>query len=63
MRDGAEVTPESLREAGLVSRTAKVVKILGNGKLDRPLTVKAHKFSKAAVEKIEAAGGTAQIIR
>ena len=60
---GAEVTPDVLREAGLISRTAKIVKVLGDGTLDRPLTIKAHKFSKAALEKIEAAGGTAEIIK
>ena len=63
MKDIDEVTPDILREAGLVSRTAKLVKVLGNGTLDRPLSVKAHRFSKTAIEKIEAAGGTAQIIQ
>jgi large subunit ribosomal protein L15 len=61
--DATEITPEALKEAGLVSRKAKIVKVLGDGKLDKLLTVSAHKFSKSAVEKIEAAGGTVNIIR
>jgi large subunit ribosomal protein L15 len=63
MQNSAEITPELLREAGLIGRKARIVKVLGEGTLDRPVTVKAHKFSKAAVEKIEAAGGTVEIIR
>lgn len=60
--DGAEVTPESLREAGLISNNRYDVKILANGELERKLTVKAHKFSQAAKEAIEAAGGTVEVI-
>ena len=59
--DGAEVTPESLKEAGLVKKSA-AVKILGNGKLDEKLTVKANKFSETAVKAIEAAGGKTEVI-
>ena len=58
---GAEVTPESLKAAGLATRKHPV-KILGNGELSKQLTVKAHGFSAKAKEKIEAAGGTAEII-
>lgn len=54
-----EVDPDLLRERHLVRR-GKPVKVLANGDLDRALTVKAHKFSKAAREKIEAAGGTCE---
>ena len=54
--DGAEVTPESLKEAGLVKKSS-AVKVLGNGKLNKKLTVKASKFSATAVAAIEAAGG------
>lgn len=57
---GGEVAPESLREAGLLGRGR--VKILGRGELDRPLTVKAHGFSRSAREKIEAAGGRAEVL-
>jgi large subunit ribosomal protein L15 len=59
---GAEVTPDSLREAGLAKRRAVPVKVLGRGELTKGLTVHAHGFSKAAREKIEAAGGTVQLI-
>jgi large subunit ribosomal protein L15 len=56
--DGDVVTPESLAEAGFVSKSGRHIKILGNGKLERRLTVSAHKFSATAVEKIQSAGGT-----
>src|SRR5215203_851650 len=59
---GAEVTPDSLREAGLATRRAVPVKVLGGGELTKGLTVHAHGFSKTAREKIEAAGGTCQLI-
>jgi large subunit ribosomal protein L15 len=59
---GAEVTPDSLREAGLATRRAVPVKVLGQGELSKALTVHAHGFSKTAREKIEAAGGTCQVI-
>ncbi len=54
---GSEVTPESMMAAGILKSTREPVKILGNGELDRPLTIKAHKFSASAREKILAAGG------
>jgi large subunit ribosomal protein L15 len=60
--EGAEVTPEKLAEAGLVTKAASSVKILGNGALKHSLTVSAHKFSKSALEKIQAAGGTAVLL-
>jgi large subunit ribosomal protein L15 len=56
-----EVTPESLREAGLAKRRHPV-KILAKGEISKKLTVKAHAFSAQAKEKIEAAGGTAETI-
>jgi large subunit ribosomal protein L15 len=59
---GAEVTPEALREKRLATRRAVPVKILGRGELSKALTVHAHGFSKTAREKIEAAGGTCQVI-
>jgi large subunit ribosomal protein L15 len=58
---GAEVTPESLRAAGLAKRR-QPVKILGRGDLSTKLTVRAHAFSASAKEKIEKAGGTAVIL-
>jgi large subunit ribosomal protein L15 len=57
--EGAEVTPEALRDAGILTSIRKPIKILATGDIDAKLTVKAHKFSLAAREKIEAAGGTA----
>ena len=59
---GAEVTPESLRQSGLATRKGVPVKVLGQGELSKPLTVRAHAFSKSAREKIEAAGGSCQPI-
>ena len=59
---GAEITPDSLREAGLATRRAVPVKVLGQGDLTKALTVHAHGFSKTAREKIEAAGGTCELI-
>jgi large subunit ribosomal protein L15 len=60
--DGAEVTPDSLRDAGLATRRDVPVKVLGDGELSKALMVHAHRFSKSAREKIEAAGGTCQTI-
>jgi len=57
-----EVNPESLLRAGLVDDISNGVKMLGNGDVSRPLTVKAHAFSEAAREKILAAGGKAETI-
>lgn len=57
---GAHVTPESLREAGLIRSACDPVKILGNGQLNKRLTVDAAKFSRSAIAKIEAAGGEAR---
>lgn len=59
---GSVVTPEVLLESGLIRQIRDGVKILGDGELTTALTVQAHAFSKAAVEKIEAAGGKAEVI-
>ena len=61
---GTEVTPVELAARGLMTSTESdgLVKILGNGELDRALTVRAHKFSESARDKIVAAGGTVEII-
>ena len=56
----AEITPESLQKAGLIKSLRQPVKILAGGKLDRPLTIKVHKFSAAAKAMIEANGGKAE---
>jgi large subunit ribosomal protein L15 len=58
---GGEVTPDSLRAAGLAKRR-RPVKVLGRGDLSKKLTVRAHGFSAAAREKIEQAGGTCEVI-
>jgi large subunit ribosomal protein L15 len=60
---GAEVTPETLAEAGLIRNLKLDVKILGHGELKAKLAVSAHSFSKSAVEKIEAAGGSVQWLK
>ena len=59
---GSEVTPDSLAQQGLVRGKNKRIKILGEGSLSKPLTVKAHGFSSTAKEKIEASGGKAELI-
>ena len=59
---GTTVTPELLKELGMAKRVKDGIKILGNGDLEKNLTVQAHKFSKTAVEKIESAGGKAEVI-
>ena len=59
---GTVVTPEMIKEAGLAKGVKDGIKILGNGELEKNLTVQAHKFSKTAIEKIEAAGGKAEVI-
>ena len=60
--DGTEITPELLAKEGKVKQVKAGVKILGEGNLEKKLTVKANKFSKSAIEKIEAAGGKAEVI-
>ncbi|WP_458415181.1 50S ribosomal protein L15 [Schinkia sp. CFF1] len=60
--NGTEVTPELLLETGVVSKLNAGVKVLGNGKLEKNLTVKAHKFSASAKEAIEAAGGKTEVV-
>ena len=60
---GTEVTPELLKEAGLIRTTRKDVKILGKGELTTTLTVVAHAVSASAREKIEAAGGSVTLLR
>lgn len=60
--DGAEVTVAALVESGIVSNPRDGVKILGNGEISKKLTVKVNAFSESAKAKIEAAGGTAEVI-
>jgi large subunit ribosomal protein L15 len=60
--DDGEVTLDMLRDAGLVPKKAKLVKILGRGEITKKLSVQAHRFSKTAAQKLEAAGGSAQVM-
>jgi large subunit ribosomal protein L15 len=60
---GADVTPETLKAAGLIAKLSVDVKVLGEGELTKKLSVTAHTFSKTAAEKIEAAGGTVTRLR
>ena len=60
--DGVEITPELLLEKKVIKKSKDGLKILGNGELQKKLTVKAAKFTKTAVEKIEAAGGKVEVI-
>jgi len=60
--DSGEVTVEALKEKGLIPRSAELVKILGDGKFSKKLTIVAHYFSKSAKDKLEKAGGTARVI-
>jgi len=62
LKDGEAVNPNVLREAGLVKGRKILIKILGDGELDRPLVIEAHKFSKSAQKKIEQVGGQAKVI-
>jgi len=59
---GTQVTPELLIERGILRDQRDGVKILGDGDLTRPLTVRAHRFSRSAIEKIQAAGGTVEVL-
>jgi large subunit ribosomal protein L15 len=59
---GTSVTPDLLRERGIVREATAPVKILGRGEIGKALTVQAHKFSESAVQKIAAAGGTTEVI-
>ena len=59
---GDTIGPDELRAAGLVRKKAKLVKILGNGEVGRAVTVRAHAFSRSAREKIEAAGGSVEVL-
>ena len=59
--DGATVDAQALKEAGLIKKTLDGVKVLGNGELEKKLNVTAAKFSAAAKEKIEKAGGKAEV--
>ena len=54
---GSVVTPEAMKDSGILKKGRHAIKVLGNGELKVKLTVRAHKFTRSAVQKIEAAGG------
>ena len=60
--DGVDVTPETLAAVGLIKKASDPVVILGDGEIEAGLTVKAHRFSASAKEKIEAAGGKVEVL-
>lgn len=60
--DLAEITPQVLLDRGVIKKLNDGIKVLGDGELDKAITVKAHKFSKSAAAKIEEAGGKAEVI-
>ena len=62
LAEGSEINPESMARHGLISGKNRLVKVLGEGSVSRALSVKAHGFSAKAKEKIEAAGGKAELI-
>ena len=61
--DKDTVGPETLFDQGIVKKLGAGIKVLGHGELTRAMTVQAHKFSKSAIQKIEAAGGKAEVIQ
>ncbi len=61
-KDGTVVTPELLKETGILKNQLDGVKVLGNGELEKKLTIKAHKFSKSAAYKIEKSGSKIEVI-
>ena len=61
-KEGLTITPESLKLKGAIKNPKKMVKILGNGKISKPLIIKAHSFSKSAEAKIKEVGGKTELI-
>jgi large subunit ribosomal protein L15 len=61
--ESSAIGPDELRATGLVHKKDRLIKVLGGGEIDRSVTVRAHAFSASARAKIEAAGGTAEVIR
>jgi large subunit ribosomal protein L15 len=60
--EAGEVSPETLKAAGLIKKTTVPVKVLGNGSVDKAFTVKVAAFTRTAVTKLEAAGGKAEVV-
>ena len=61
--DGKEpITPDTLKAAGLIEKSATEIKILGEGEIKKALTIRSHKFSRSAMQKIQAQGGKAEVL-
>ena len=60
--EGTEVTPELLKEMGIIKNQLAGIKVLGNGEIEKKLTIRAHKFSAIAKQKIEAVGGKTEVM-
>lgn len=60
--NGTVVTPALLKEAGIIKKQLSGIKVLGEGTLDKKITIQAHKFSNSAMEKIKASGSKAEVI-
>ncbi|HEY7875460.1 MAG TPA: 50S ribosomal protein L15 [Actinomycetota bacterium] len=60
--EGSDIGPDELRASGLVHKRDKLIKVLGRGEIDRAVAVKAHAFSASARSKIEAAGGSVEVV-
>lgn len=60
--DGDVITPQILKEKGIIKKQLAGIKVLGDGELTKKITVKAHRFSSKAIAKIESAGGIAEVI-
>ncbi len=60
--DGDVVTPELLKEKGIIKKSLSGIKVLGDGKLEKKLTIKAHRFTSSALDKIEKSGSKAEVI-
>jgi large subunit ribosomal protein L15 len=58
-----QITPELLKEMGVIRKSATVVKVLGDGEITKPLNIVAHKFSQGAIAKIQSAGGKFEVIK
>ena len=61
-KDGDVVTPEVLKEKGIIKKSLSGIKVLGDGKLEKKLTIKAHRFTSSALAKIEKSGSKAEVI-
>ena len=62
LKDGEVITPELLKELGIVKKQLAGIKVLGNGTLEKKVTIKAHRFTQSALKKIEEAGSKAEVI-